>query len=111
MISEYAGSCYVFIKTNTVSLHATIIDTIEKEYLPQTVYTPVTNGYVISRSGCGCCLYIEGPRFFTGNSLRTTGLDSPVYRIFGDLKFVTDLGVFGGAESKNRIRFCPSGQD
>ena len=35
----------------------------------------------------------------------------PVYRIFGDLKFVTDLGVLGGAESKHRIRFCPSGQD
>ena len=29
-------------------------------------------------------------------------------RIFGDLKFVTDLR---GAESKYRIRFCPSGQD
>jgi len=34
-----------------------------------------------------------------------------IYRIFGDLKFVTDLGVLGDAESKNRIRFCPSGQD
>jgi len=32
----------------------------------------------------------------------------PIYRIFGDLEFVT---VLGGAESKNRIRFCPSGQD
>jgi len=32
-------------------------------------------------------------------------------RIFGDLKFVTDLGILGGAEFKNRIRFCPSGQD
>ena len=40
-----------------------------------------------------------------------TTVDSPVYRIFGDLKFVTDMRVLGGAESKNRIRFCPSGQD
>jgi len=36
---------------------------------------------------------------------------TPVYRIFGVLKFVTSLGVLGGAESKNRIHFCPSGQD
>jgi len=34
-----------------------------------------------------------------------------VYRIFGDLKFVTSLGGLGSAESKNRIRFCPAGQD
>jgi len=32
----------------------------------------------------------------------------PVYRILGDLKFVK---VLGGAESKNRPCFCPSGQD
>jgi len=38
-------------------------------------------------------------------------LITPVYTIFRDLKFVTDLGVLGGAESKNRIRFCTSGQD
>jgi len=34
----------------------------------------------------------------------------PVYRILGDLKFVTDLGLLGGAKSKNRT-CCPSGQD
>ena len=34
-----------------------------------------------------------------------------VYRIFGDLKFITDLWVSGGAESENCICFCPSGQD
>jgi len=34
---------------------------------------------------------------------------TPVYRIF--VKFVTGLGILGGAESKNRIHFCPSGQD
>ena len=37
--------------------------------------------------------------------------DSLVYRIFRDLKFATDLGVFGGAESKIRIHFCPYGQN
>jgi len=36
---------------------------------------------------------------------------TPVYRIFGDFKFVTGLGVLRGAESSNRIHFCPSGQD
>jgi len=36
---------------------------------------------------------------------------TPAYRIFGDLKFVTGLGVFGGAESKIRIHFCPYGQN
>ena len=36
---------------------------------------------------------------------------SLVYRVFGGLKLVTDLGVLCGAEFKNRIRFCPSGQD
>ena len=36
---------------------------------------------------------------------------TPTYRIFGDSKFVTGLGVLGGAESKNRIHFCPFGQD
>jgi len=36
---------------------------------------------------------------------------TPAYRIFGDLKFVMGLGVLGGAESKNGIHFCPSGQD
>jgi len=36
---------------------------------------------------------------------------TPVYKIFWDLKFVTGLSVLGGAESKNRIRFCASGQD
>ena len=35
----------------------------------------------------------------------------PVYRILRDLKFVTDLELLGGAESKNRTCFCPSGQD
>ena len=35
----------------------------------------------------------------------------PVYRILGDLKFVSDLGLLGRAESKNRTCFCPSGQD
>ena len=40
-----------------------------------------------------------------------TTADSPVYIIFGDLKFVTDMRVLGVAESKNRIRVCPSGQD
>ena len=34
-----------------------------------------------------------------------------VYRILGDLKFATDLAILGGAESKNRTCFCPSGQD
>jgi len=29
-----------------------------------------------------------------------------VCRIFEDLKFVTGLGVLGGAEAKNRIYFC-----
>jgi len=27
------------------------------------------------------------------------------------MKFVTDLGVLRGAESKKRIHFCPSDQD
>jgi len=27
------------------------------------------------------------------------------------MKFVTDLGVLRGAESKNSIHFCPSDQD
>jgi len=30
---------------------------------------------------------------------------------FWELKFVTYLEVLGGAESKDCIRFCPSGQD
>jgi len=34
-----------------------------------------------------------------------TLMNTPVYRIFGDLKFVASLGVLGGAESKNRITF------
>ena len=33
------------------------------------------------------------------------------YRIFGDLKFVTGLGVLGGVKSKNRIHFGPYAQD
>ena len=57
-----------------------------------------------------------GTKIFSGETkppapLLATGLITLVYRIFGNLKFVTDLGVFGGAESKNRIRFCPSRQD
>jgi len=31
--------------------------------------------------------------------------------MFGDLKVLTDLGVLGGTESKNRVRFCSTGQD
>jgi len=33
------------------------------------------------------------------------------YRIFGDFKFVTALGVLGGVESKHRIHFGPYAQD
>jgi len=34
-----------------------------------------------------------------------------VRRILGDLKFAVDLGILGGAESENCVRFCPSRQD
>ena len=42
------------------------------------------------------------------NKIENTG---SLYRNFGDLKFVMGLGILGGAESKNRIHICPSGQD
>ena len=56
----------------------------------------------------------NGPLIFKFTTMALTCsnvTDSLVYRIFRDLKFATDLGVFGGAESKNHIRFCPSRQD
>jgi len=48
-----------------------------------------------------CCLLPQCEALRTCPSGHYTGF-------FGDLKFVTDLR---GTESKNRIRFCPSGQD
>jgi len=96
MISEYAGSCYVFIKTNTVSLHATIIDTIEKEYLPQTVYTPVTNGYVISRSGCWLLFVHRGAQIFHWKLLKNHWPGFTGIQDFWGLEVCNGFGGFWG---------------